>query len=748
MQVALCKLKMHLWLVCFVPILFGLSTSLFAQAGYLNHVIFANSITADNDFYTGGKSVSPSSIEAVDGRLPVETSTFVSPPNALRIHWKSAQGGSWDAEIRAISYDNVPTNFVGSTLAFWCYAPEPIAQADLPQVELLDSEFQFTSAVSLGRYIHSLAARHWVQVRIPLADFVTESVHPFEARKLHSIFFLQGRADGRAHVLIVDEIRIDANREAFPGKRAALAAPRNLEARGYERHVDLQWKAVDSADLAYYLVERSMDGGPFRPIGIGEPGVHRYTDFIGAPGLHAQYRIAAVDKAYRISAYSEAAAAATRVLSDDELLTMVQEACFRYYWEQGSHPVSGMALESVPGDARIVATGATGFGVMAIVVGMERGFITREQGMERLAKIVRFLEKARRFHGAWPHFMNGTTGQTMPVFGMFDDGGDIVETAFLMEGLLSARQYATQQNETERNLRQAISDLWDAVDWRWYTGQAGGGGLVWHWSPQWSWRIDHRLTGFNETMVAYLLAVASPTHGIPASDYYSGWAAQTKAAEDYRIAWSGTAEGDQYRNGHSYEGVRLKVGVGDGGPLFFTQYSFLGPDPRKINDAYTNYFDNNRDIALINYRYCQKNPGHFKGYGAGAWGLTASMDPEGYEAHAPNASSDDGTISPTGALASFPYVPSQSMDALKYFYRVLGDRLWGVYGPRDAFNMTENWFSPTHLALDEAPIVVMIENYRSGMVWNLFMSNPEIAPMLARIAHQPELAKSRFSQTR
>lgn len=227
-----------------------------------------------------------------------------------------------------------------------------------------------------------------------------------------------------------------------------------------------------------------------------------------------------------------------------------------------------------------------------------------------------------------------------------------------------------------------------------------------------------------------------------------GLSASLFAQEDYRIGWSGTAEGDQYRNGHSYEGVTLKVGVGDGGPLFFTQYSFLGPDPRKINDTFTNYFENNRNIALINYRYCQQNPGHLKGYGPGAWGLTASMDPEGYEAHAPNAASDDGTISPTGALASFPYVPAQSMDALKHFYRVLGDRLWGIYGPRDAFNMTENWFSPTYLALDQAPIVVMIENYRTGMVWNLFMSSPEITPMLAQIAHQPDLEKSKVAQAK
>jgi hypothetical protein len=420
-------------------------------------------------------------------------------------------------------------------------------------------------------------------------------------------------------------------------------------------------------------------------------------------------------------------------MSDDELLSMIQEECFRYYWERGSHPQSGMALESVPGDPRIVATGASGFGIMSIVVGMERDFITQPQGLERLSRIVSFLEKAQRYHGAWPHFMDGSTGRTMPVFGMYDDGGDLVETAFLMEGLLTARQYVQHRGNAGQALAARITRLWETVEWDWYERQSGGNALIWHWSPEWSWRTDHKLTGFNETMIAYLLAMASPTHSIPVDAYYAGWASQTPAAEQYRAGWSGTSDGDRYGNGNTYQGIKLDVGVGNGGPLFFTQYSFMGADPRKIRDKYADYFENNRNIALINYRYCQQNPGHFKGYGPGVWGLTASLDPYGYLAHAPNAASDNGTIAPTGALGSFPYTPEESMAALKYFYRTLGARLWGIYGPTDAFNLTENWFSPDYLALDQAPMVVMIENYRSGLIWKNFMANPEINPMLARI---------------
>jgi hypothetical protein len=183
--------------------------------------------------------------------------------------------------------------------------------------------------------------------------------------------------------------------------------------------------------------------------------------------------------------------------------------------------------------------------------------------------------------------------------------------------------------------------------------------------------------------------------------------------------------------------------VGSGGPLFFTHYSYMGFDPRGLRDRYTDYFVNNRDIALINYRYSLKNPGRFKGYGPGAWGLTASDDQLGYSAHAPDALDDNGTITPTGALASFPYTPQESMAALKHFYRDLGDQIWGVYGPRDAFNPENNWVSPIYMGLNQAPITVMVENYRTGLIWKLFMSNPEMQPMLDKIGFKPDVGNNK-----
>jgi hypothetical protein len=468
-------------------------------------------------------------------------------------------------------------------------------------------------------------------------------------------------------------------------------------------------------------------------VGIQLPGVQRYEDFLGKSDMRAEYKVAASDWNYQQSAFSNVASASTRDLSDDEMLTMLQRACFHYYWE-GAEPNSGMARENIPGDERMVATGASGFGIMALVVGVNRGFITREQGVERITRIVNFLEHADRYHGAWSHFMDGTTGRTMPVFGMLDNGGDLVETSFLVQGLLVARQYFHGPTPAEQSLYGRITALWESVEWNWYRDTPTSDFLYWHWSPEWAFQIHHPLIGFNEVMITYLLSIASPQHGVPATLYYSGWSSQSERALKYRAGWSGTTDGDHYSNGRTYYGINLDVGVGSGGPLFFTHYSFMGFDPHTLHDRFTkSYFDNNRNIALINRAYCVANPKHFSGYGPDAWGLTASDGPNGYVPHAPDADHDRGTLTPTGALASFPYTPEASMAAFKHYYRDLGDELWDIYGPRDAFDPGAEWVSPIYMGLNQAPIVVMIENYRTGLIWKTFMSNPEIGEMLKKL---------------
>ncbi len=401
------------------------------------------------------------------------------------------------------------------------------------------------------------------------------------------------------------------------------------------------------------------------------------------------------------------------VLTDNQLLDLVEQQTLKYFYDFG-HPVSGLARErNTSGD--VVTTGGSGFGIMAIVAGVNRQFITRPQGLARMQQIVSFLKNnAKTFHGAFPHWMNGSTGAVVP-FSAQDDGADLVETSFLMEGLLTARQYFNGAGADETQLRADINTLWNNVEWSWF--QNGQNTLFWHWSPNYAWSGNMQVNGWNEALMTYVLAASSTTYPIAKAVYDNGW-----------------AKNGNIKNGNSYYGVQLPLGPTRGGPLFFAHYSFLGINPNGLSDAYASYDVQNKAHALINYNYCVANPNSYYGYSANCWGLTASDIENGYTASSPT--NDVGVIAPTAAIASLPYTPVQSMAALRFFYYKLGDKIWGQYGFYDAFNLSSTWFASSYLAIDEGPIVVMTENYRSGLLWNLFMSCPEVKAGMKNLGFQ------------
>ena len=391
-------------------------------------------------------------------------------------------------------------------------------------------------------------------------------------------------------------------------------------------------------------------------------------------------------------------------ITDDALLSRIQEQTFKYFWDFG-HPVSGLTRErDTSGD--VVTSGGSGFGIMAIVVGAHRQFVTRSEALVRTQTIVSFLKnKAQRFHGAFPHWLNGSSGAVIP-FSPKDNGADLVETSFLIQGLLTARQYFNGDNPAETALRADINAIWNGVEWNWFR-KNNEQVLYWHWSPDFGWEMNHRIEGWNEALVTYVLAASSNTSAIEKSVYDNGW-----------------ARNGQMRNGNAFFGVQLPLGPNLGGPLFFAHYSFLGINPIGLTDAYANYGMQNTAHSMINYNYCKANPKGYVGYSEKCWGLTASDDITGYRVHEP--SQDNGVISPTAALSSLPYTPEESMAALKFFYYKLGDRIFKEYGFVDAFSLTEPWFANSYLAIDQGPQIIMIENHRSGLLWDLFMSCPEV----------------------
>ena len=417
-------------------------------------------------------------------------------------------------------------------------------------------------------------------------------------------------------------------------------------------------------------------------------------------------------------------------ISDDSLLTIVQHQTFRYFWE-GAEPNSGMAPERIhmdgiypQNDKDVVTLGGGGFGVMAIIAGIERGFITRNQAVQKLNRIVGFLEKADRFHGVWPHWLDGKTGKVKP-FSKMDDGGDIVETAFMIQGLLCVRQYFKDGNLDEKKLAAKADKLWKEVDWNFYRN--GTNSIYWHWSPNYGWKMNFPIHGYNECLILYVLAASSPTYGVPKEVYDQGW------AENGKMKSTSVYFGDTLQLRHQ--------GAPSGGPLFWAHYSFLGLNPHGLKDEYANYWKENTSQVLINYNWCVENPLGYKGYGPDSWGLSSSYSVNGYAGHAPQEKRDLGVISPTAAISSIPYTAENSIAAMRNWYTDMMDKLWGAYGFYDAFSETDDWYPKKYLAIDQGPQVVMIENYRTGLLWDLFMSSPEIQEGLKKLNFQSPYLK-------
>ncbi|WP_320111587.1 glucoamylase family protein [Draconibacterium orientale] len=410
---------------------------------------------------------------------------------------------------------------------------------------------------------------------------------------------------------------------------------------------------------------------------------------------------------------------------EDSLLNLVQYQTFQYF-SDGAEPVSGMARERIhmdnvypQNDQNVVTLGGSGFGVMAILVGIERGFITRGQALERFQRIVAYLGKADRFHGAWAHWLDGPTGKVKP-FSKKDDGGDLVETAFMIQGLLTVAEYYKEGNDAEQQLVADIQNLWKTVEWDWYT--QGKDVLYWHWSPNYGWEMNFPVGGYNECLIMYVLAASSPTHPISPAVYDKGWALNGDITKDTIYYGLSTVLNFYEQNDDPI------------GPLFWAHYSYLGLNPKGLKDKYADYWKLNVNHATIHYRYALDNPKNYKGYGENQWGFTSSYSMRGYAGHHPGES-DLGVISPTAALSSFPYTPKESMNVLKYLY-LEADSLVGEYGPYDAYSQTENWYLPRYLAIDQGPIPVMIENYRSGLLWDLFMRNEDVKKGLVKLGFE------------
>jgi len=684
-------------------------------------IFFSDSPDGDELYDSSwGYETAPSSLELAGGndKFPVDPAHPYKGAHSLRLRWTSSSGGDWGVAVASPGWPGHDFTKLDS-IVYYINAPQAIVEADMPQLSLEDLSNKKSTRVKVGDYLSGgvdADSMSWQKVMIPISD-LAPGTDNCDFTRIKTIFHFQNVADGAEHLAWLDEIRAIKAGSGEPG--GAPAKPGGILAEGHESRIDLRWKRNTEDDLlGYYIYRAATQNGPFNKINDVYHESPVYSDFLGANDQTYYYYGTAVNLNFEESEPSDTVAATSIEMTDQELLISVQEATFRYFYDYG-HPVSGLTLER-KGSDDVCTSGGTGMGLLTLMVGAERNFEPRDSIAARVLKILIFLQDSTtRYHGAWSHWINGTTGETIP-FSQYDDGGDIVETAYLVEGLLAIRQYFDQDDPVENELRQRATEMWEGVEWDWYrrTGDTDGNMIYWHWSPNYGWQMNFPIgrDGFNEAQIVYLLAIASPTHPVPASLYYAGWCSSPS-----------------YVNGNTYYGYKQWVGWPYGGPLFFTQYTYLGFDPRNKADAYCNYFDNNRNISLINRAYCIDNPEGHAGYSELVWGLTASDNPWGYYAQEPRPANDNGTITPTAAISAMPYIPNESRATLKHFYFTYGTNLWGEFGFRDAFNLDENWFATSYISIDQGTQVPMIENYLTGLCWDMFMANSEITAMLDSI---------------
>lgn len=702
------KIKLYLLLIVFF---------LFALNVHSQEVIFfANGTTTT--FYDQGivdkvnlgtstfEFTYPPGLPQYNDKVPCTTTAYQGA-SSLKFNYFSSASGNWKATIHRSDWSSANLSNSDS-LSFYLYPVEDFPDTALPLIAvktaLTSGSGEITSSFyKLSGFNSNIKTGEWNRIVFPLEKFF--SVSSLNRSVVKGVVFAQSEKNNTSRMIYIDEIK------AFKSISSVLPVT-GLTATGYDSHAELSW--TKPANGFTYRIYTSVDGGLNYSV-RGETTDNFYLDFVPE-----EYRNKSLT--YKVvTAYqqkeSEPAMAITEITdyTDDELLDMIQRYTFRYFWE-GAHQATGLALERTNGGSSTAASGATGMGLMAMIVAYEREYRPREEIKDRILSILDFLGRCDRHHGAWSHWYNADTGKTQP-FSTYDNGGDLVETAYVVQGLMALKNYFTGDDTKSVQIREKTDQLWKGVEWDWYR-QGNQNVLYWHWSPNYNWKMNMKISGWNECLVTYVLAASSPTFGIPKEVYTQGWARNGSMV-----------------NKRTYYGYPISLSPNWGGPLFWIHYSFLGLNPNGLKDQYADYWSENVITAKIHVEYAKANPKGHLNYSAKNWGLTASDDPSGYTAHQP-VINDNGTISPTAALASFPYTPDESMAAMKYFYRERGKDIFGKYGPYDAFNDNVGWVQKAYLGIDQGPIVVMIENYRTGLLWNTVMKDSNLKSGLDKLGFE------------
>ncbi len=518
----------------------------------------------------------------------------------------------------------------------------------------------------------------------------------------------------------------------------ALSPPQATVAVGADQLVVLHWvESNDPGVIGYNVYRRTGLTGSFSKVNQQRLSITGFADVTVHNDTTYFYYVTAVSVTGQESDSSNNVRVIPHFLSDDELLDFLEHAAVDFFWYE-ANPLNGL-IKDVSTQDSPCSIASVGFGLTAICIGIDRGWIPRDAGQQRVLNTLKTFWTLPQgdgstgyagYKGFFYHFLDMKTGLRAR-----NSELSSIDTGLLLAGVIYVKEFFNTPDSTDQLIRSLADSIYDRVDWRWMEATANHGGIYMEWTPDNGFNNVSWWKGYCEAMIMNTLATGSPTHPANAGDLYLTWT-------------SGYQWGTYY--GYSYVVFP---------PLFGHQYSHCWIDYRNINDPWMSkkgitYFENSRRATLANRAYCAENPGHFVAYSDSIWGLTAcdGPPPSYYMARGgPPAQNDDGTIAPTAAAGSIPFTPEESVTALRAIYDNYRSKLATPYGFADAFNPTKGWFDDHNIGIDQGPIAIMIENYRTAKVWNIFMENTDIQRGLKALYFSPitevRQGKSGFAPT-
>lgn len=703
-------------------------------------VLFDNSVMRGSYTHSRVSYEGQSWVENVRGHLPVSDSLFFTPGNALSLKYTSANGGQWQSTIRYPDYSHTYQVNSNDVLTFKLFALSETNAAALPKLAILHGE-NASALLNLSAYISDYQPSMWVNVRIPLKAVPGLSV----GEVIKGVRLSQGGADGNTHHLFIDQIEFLPSN---PPREKLFSAAVLSSVKAFDRHVNLVWELPLTPSIRYIKIYRSEDGENFEAVGIRPVFVQNATDIVPISNKVYYYKIAWVDYNYLESPFSEIKEAKTSRSSDEELLDFIQATHINYFVEN-AEVNSGMHALSLRNSEATVSVKNTGLSILSQIVGVDRGFVPRNLVVSRLNRMVGFLENAEQYHGVFPVLINGRTGK-----GVFADNttpvADVSATSFLLQGLLVAREYFDGENSEETELRNKIDSLWSRVNWQKFTDFDEGPFLFDSWSPVTGFTHAMPMGGYNTCFVSYVLALASPHHKIPADAYSLGMGFQRTLKDSAHISTGvknellfsdenkvpDTAEMSRnynyihlpYKRDTTVYGLPIVVGNVDT-TLIEAVLPFIAFDPRNKADEFANYFENNSNLIQAYSR--RDNEQRVSDFSLNIWGTQRLSQRD---------TSDSYVINPAISAASYSYQPSEAIKSIREFYDRYGDYLFTEYGFRSWINVDDNTVSDTFDPVNQALVSIMIENGRSGLIWDLFSRHPAIQAVSDQYFRSPATA--------